>query len=377
MLLYLHVPFCRSKCSYCAFCSQPLKIEDLNVYTQALLQEIHFWGQRLEKPLISNLYIGGGTPSLLPLQNLEKIMQAVKENFQLQSGLEFSLEANPDSVQGKQYLRDLIDLGVNRLSLGVQSLDEEILFILQRPHSASQALEAIRSIKDAGFINLSLDLLWGLPQQSINKWLAQLKTIIEYKPAHLSCYGLTLEPGTALKKSIDSGKFTLPEENEQARMYLLGTDLLAERGYLQYEISNFARMGFFCRHNQGYWEREDYLGLGPSAVSTLRGKRWKNPKNLKKYIEKVQKATLGQPSQTLSEEEKIRELVMLSLRTSRGLRLKDYQELTGRNFCSRYASLVRVLRQNNLIRIRNGYLRLTTNGMLVSNSILAHFFDSD
>lgn len=375
MLLYIHFPFCRSKCSYCAFCSQPLQEELLNVYVQALVREIYFWGPRLEQPVISNLYIGGGTPSLLPLKSLEKIVFSVKENFRLQSGLEFSLEANPDSVHGRQYLKDVASLGVNRLSLGLQSLDEEILYILKRPHSADQALQAIRSIKSAGFLNFSLDLLWGLPLQTINQWLKQLKTIIEFKPAHISCYGLTPEPGTPLKKSIDSGQFALPDENEQARMYLQGTELLEEQGYLQYEISNFARMGFFCRHNQGYWEGEDYLGLGPAAVSTLNGRRWKNPRDLKKYTQNVEQESLGKSSQKLSAQDRVSELVMLSLRTSRGLRLKDYARLTGFNFCSRYASLIRVLRQNNLIRIRNGYLRLTTNGMLVSNSILAHFLD--
>lgn len=371
MLLYVHVPFCRSKCRYCAFYSEVMDMGALEVYTGALVKEMRLWSKRLSKPRVSTVYFGGGTPSLLPGWALSRIMPELTKCFVLEKTTEFTFEANPDSAVDEGYLGRLRDYGVNRLSIGVQSLSDANLAALGRPHEAGAALHAFALARRAKFANINLDFLWGLPGQRVSKWLEELKTAVKLRPEHLSCYGLTVEPDTPLEADVESGATELPEENEQGRMFILGAEYLEAEGYLQYEISNFARMGFQSRHNLGYWEGRDYLGLGPSAVSTLSGARHENPRNIKEYAKQAAAGTIGSGAAALTPEERARELVMLSLRTSRGLGLAEYRKRTGLDFLKENAALIQGLRQNELIRISRGRLRLTKNGMLVSNVILA------
>lgn len=375
MLLYIHVPFCRGKCAYCSFYSLPLRDElSLNAYVTLLIDEIALWGERLGRVPVSSVYFGGGTPSLLPLSGLERVVCALDKAFDLLPGLEWTLEANPDSCEDPDYLRNLKAMGVNRLSLGLQSLDNEMLRLLGRSHSAAQGVRSMDLARWAGFENLNVDLIWALPGQRLREWLQTLEKAIKLQPEHLSCYGLSVEPETPLARTASSGELSLPDESEQARMFLKGAEMLEYKGYLQYEISNFSRMGYACQHNQGYWNCESYLGLGPGAVSTLDGRRWKNPKDLSRYAGLVRAGSLGQNAQGLSMAEKIRELVMLSLRTTRGLDLKAYARLSDRSFLRDHGRLVQALRQNELIRISSGCLRLTKTGMLVSNAILERIF---
>lgn len=375
MLLYIHVPFCRSKCAYCSFFSLPLSDElNLNAYVTLLLDEIVQWGERLGRVSLSSIYFGGGTPSLLSLAGLERIAQALDRAFDVQPGLEWSLEANPDSCEDQDYLRGVRSLGVNRLSLGLQSLDNAHLRLLGRSHTAAQGMRAFELARRAGFENLSLDLIWGLPGQRLRGWLQTLEKVLSLQPEHLSCYGLSLGPETPLARTVASAETSLPGENEQARMFLKGAELLEYKGLLQYEVSSFSRMGYACRHNQGYWDCQAYLGLGPGAVSTLDGRRWENPRDLSGYARLVRTGSLGGQAQALSLAEQVRELVMLSLRTTCGLDLKAYARLTARSFLREHGRLIQALRQNELIRISSGRLRLTRTGMLVSNAILERFF---
>lgn len=378
MLLYVHIPFCRSKCGYCSFFSIPGPgADDLNDYLAHLEAEIALWGRRLDRTgvqrPISSIYIGGGTPSLLSLEQMERMASALARTFKLSPSLEWSLEANPDSAADPDYLRGLLALGVNRLSLGLQSLDNKKLDVLGRRHQAAQGLKAFDLARRAGFANISLDLIWGLPGQRALEWLRELETVVRLQPDHLSCYGLTLEHDTPLARAEAAGEIDLPPENEQAKMFLQGAELLESKGYLHYEISNFSRMGFACRHNQGYWQSQSYLGLGAGAVSTLGGLRWENPKNLKDYVELVRTERIGEEATPLTDADKTKELVMLSLRTTKGLRLDEYREHTGQDFLRRHRRLIQVLRQNDLIRVHSGLLRLTRSGMLVSNAILERF----
>lgn len=374
MLLYIHVPFCRSKCAYCSFFSVPLADDlSLNAYVRLLIQEISFWGQKLDRPVISSIYCGGGTPSLLPLSAWERIAQALHKAFVFQPGLEWSMEANPDSCVDPLALRGLRTLGVNRLSLGVQSLENTQLRRLGRMHTAAQAMQAFDLARWAGFENISLDLIWGLPGQRLRGWLQTLEKVIRLQPEHLSCYGLSVEPDTALADFVASGEVALPGETEQAKMFLQGAELLEAKGLLQYEISNFSRMGYICRHNQGYWEGLDYLGLGPAAVSTLRDRRWENPRDLSGYARMTHSGRLGEDAQELSPRQRLKELVMLRLRTTRGLHLKAYAKMREMCFLREHRPLIQALRQNELIRIRDGYMRLSKTGMLVSNAILERF----
>lgn len=454
MLLYIHVPFCRRKCRYCAFHSLPLigdggvasessgspqsprlsgsadaplpagltdstdaslsdtppivpsaqdtsghdgrttattrpvssgpvtrqaiscaPADALPAYVETLFSELALWGDRLGNVTVETIFFGGGTPSLLPPHVVAAILDRIRRTFQVVSGAEISLEANPESLSGKQQARALYDAGVNRLSLGVQALDDTLLHLMGRPHRARDAIRAFNAARDAGFTNISLDFIWGLPGQRLRQWLDQLREVVRLRPDHLSCYGLTLEEGTPLTADVEAGSLALPQEREQAAMFMQGAERLEEAGYLQYEISNFARMGFQCHHNLGYWEGRDYLGLGPSATSTIDGLRWTNPYEHGAWHEAVRTGRIGTDAERLDLTVRVLELVMLRLRTTRGLRVKAYRELTGRDFLRDHKPLVHLLHRNGLVRIRDGYLRLTRNGMLVSNSILERFFE--
>ncbi|NJB68630.1 oxygen-independent coproporphyrinogen-3 oxidase [Desulfobaculum xiamenense] len=376
MLLYVHVPFCRRKCRYCAFHSTVPAKGDLAAYATLAEREIRHWGRTLGHPEIRTIFFGGGTPSLLPLPQWGRLVTAIRESFTLLPNLEFTTEANPESLTDWAYLQGLMGFGVNRLSMGVQSTDDAMLTLLGRPHTAADAHRAFDLARNVGFANISVDLIWGLPGQRLATWLHQLREIVRWRPEHMSCYGLSFEPGTPFEHMLDTGDITPVDEQEQAKMFIHGAEYLESEGYLQYEISNFARMGFTSRHNLGYWEGEDYLGIGPSAVSTLNARRWQNPTEPKAYARAIESGTLGGDFEALDAATHAREMVMLRLRTARGLHLADYHSATGRDFLKDFGPMVQALRQNGLVRLSQGHLRLSKTGMIVSDTILGNLFDS-
>ena len=378
MQLYIHVPFCRSKCLYCSFYSVPIGSDAALVreYVDTLLAEIAFWGDRLGKARMDTVFFGGGTPSLLPAKAVAIILDRVRRAFDLSPHAEISLEANPESFLAIGFAHEAASAGITRLSLGVQSLDDALLARLGRPHSERQALAAYDAARSAGFASVGMDLIWGLPGQRNKDWLLELARVAAMQPDHLSCYGLTLEEGTPLAHACACGEVALPSEKEQASMYLDGAAYLESQGLLQYEISNFARMGFQCRHNLGYWEGQPYLGLGPAATSTISNRRWTNPQSIGGWMDGVRSGRVADNAEQLTPLVRVLENVMLRLRTARGLRLKAYREITGRDFVKDNKLLVHALHREGLLRIRNGYVRLTRNGMLVSDNILAHLFES-
>lgn len=377
MLLYVHVPFCAAKCRYCAFASEPLDMDALESWGRALAAEAAHWGRSLGRPAVETVYLGGGTPSLLPAWAFDRLQEALRRHFTIPEGIEFTLEANPDSAREPDLMRLWREAGVNRVSLGVQALRDEELALLGRPHTLADVHTAVQRLRASGLSNLSVDLIWGLPGQRARFWKETLKAAVRLGPDHISAYGLTLEPGTPMAEAVQAGRLALPGEDEAARMYLQAGDFLEEQGFLHYEISNYARMGFASRHNQGYWEGKDYLGLGPSAVSTLEGKRWENPRGVADYIQAAREGLFGRDPELLAPEVRARELLMLALRTSRGMRLADYRRLTGRDLAGAEARLLGALRQKDLIRIKDGTLRLTRAGMLVSNLIIGRFLFPD
>jgi oxygen-independent coproporphyrinogen-3 oxidase len=382
VLLYIHVPFCRRRCRYCAFASLPLEgaagHREISAYLATLLGEMTLWGERLGRARVETLFFGGGTPSLLPPEALAGILERARSVFALEAAAEITLEANPESALAPGWLYGLRKTGVNRLSLGVQSLEDDVLRMLGRAHSAREAAQACDLARDAGIANLSLDFMWGLPGQgsgqSQMQWLRQLRQAVALQPDHISAYGLTLEEGTPLAEACADGRLTLPLEREQASQYLAGADFLESQGFMQYEISNFARMGFACRHNLGYWEGREYLGLGPSATSTLAGRRWTNPADPAAWRKAVRSGSPDAGAEELDLPTRLRELLLLRLRLNKGLRLQEWKALTGRSFLKDYASLIFPLQQNGLAATRRGAFRLTRSGMLVSDTILAHFF---
>ncbi|MCR4665999.1 MAG: radical SAM family heme chaperone HemW [Desulfovibrio sp.] len=383
MLLYIHVPFCRSRCRYCAFHSEalgrsvdPYASVAVRDYVDTLLLELATFGDRLGGAHIQTVFFGGGTPSLLPPRIVGILLERVRRYFTLDDGAEITLEANPESLKGSLVPSQLLEAGVNRLSIGLQSLDPDMLHILGRSHKAQDSLHAVYTAREAGFANIGVDLMWGLPGQSVRHWLQTLKDVVRLAPEHISAYGLTLEPGTPLEKASRTEDLRLPPERDQNIMFLEGAAFLERHGYIQYEISNFARMGYQCRHNTGYWSGVDYLGLGPSATSTIAGKRWTNPSNRKAWEEKVKSGTdRSDEEEVITPLIRVLETIMLSLRTSRGLSFARYKAMTGHEFLTDHRRMVQAMHENGLVRIRNGYMRLTPNGMVVSNSILSNLFE--
>ena len=379
MQLYIHVPFCRTRCRYCAFHSLALgrnRVASSLVrqYVDTLLLELALWGDRLGRRPVSTVFFGGGTPSILPAAVIGALINRIRRYFKLEKGAEITLEGNPESLLERNYLPDLLSAGINRISVGTQSLYAPHLKMLGRIHSARDAIHTVMAARSAGALNVSLDLMWALPGQGVRQWLATLREILQLRPEHLSLYALTLEPGTPLEEDWQQGRVELPPERDQAMMYTEGAEFLEAAGYIHYEISNFARMGFQCRHNLGYWEGAEYLGLGPSATSTLHGRRWTNPSVALEWAAAVKSGAPDAEAEALSLQARVLELIMLRLRTTRGLRVKAYHDLTGRDFLRDHKALIHALHERGLIRICNGYVRFTRSGMLVSNSILSRFF---
>jgi putative oxygen-independent coproporphyrinogen III oxidase len=382
MLLYIHVPFCRSRCRYCAFHSVALgkgvqaeHSAAVHSYCRTVLCEMQAWAAHWGKLEVESIFFGGGTPSLLPAQALGQLVEEAHRLFAVHPEAEISMEANPESLTSKEQACACRAAGINRLSLGVQSMDDAFLRILGRAHKAQDVVQAVSYARLAGISNINLDLMWALPQQSVAHWLHTLRQVLRLQPEHISAYALTLEEGTALAQEVGTGLFAQPDEAVQSAMFLEGAALLAEAGFTQYEISNFARAGFACRHNQGYWQGQDYLGLGPAATSTMAGRRWTNPSNQGAWEKAVQAHSLDAAPELLSPLNRVLEMIMLRLRTSRGLRLADYTALTGLDFMTSHAALVQALREHDLICLHEGCLCLTQQGMLLSNSIISSIFE--
>lgn len=380
MIAYIHVPFCVKRCNYCAFYSQALAGDPgssplLRNYVETLLAEIDAHADRHGGEAIQSVFFGGGTPSLLPAKAVNVILNRLARRFDLSQKAEITLEANPESLKRANAAADFLAAGVNRLSIGIQSLDDGALKVLGRPHRAHDGINAINDARRAGFANIGVDLMWGLPGQSMRQWLQTLKDIVALAPDHISAYGLALEPGTPLEAEFERGNLSLPPERDQSIMFMQGAALLEASGFIHYEISNFSRMGFQCRHNLGYWEGASYLGLGPSATSTIGDRRWTNPASLETWSERVKNGQLESNPEILTPKMRALELVMLRLRTARGLRLKAYKDMTGRDFLRDHQRFVQTMHENGLVRIKNGYMSLTRSGMLVSNSIISNLFE--
>jgi len=376
--LYVHAPFCRAKCRYCAFYSlpagqagpEPSLLERYLCALEAEMDQLRAAHGPVSAP---SLFFGGGTPSLLGPGALARIMAGLRSRFDLSPDAEISLEANPDSAS-PEFLRAARSLGFNRLSLGLQSLDDAALTSLGRVHSAEQAVDAFASARAAGFTNIGLDLIFGLPGQTPEQWLDTLRRAVALGPEHLSCYGLTLEPGTPLAGD-HAALAALPDEDGQAEMFLRGAELLEAEGYAHYEISNFARPGRACRHNQACWQGRGVLGFGPAAVSTIAGAdnalRWANPADFEAWEALVASGQAGQHGrEILSPEIRAREGLMLALRTAAGLDLAAHFRATGQDLPMLFAGLLAQLERAGLVLLSPGRLRLTTAGMLVSNSVI-------
>ncbi|MBO4691462.1 MAG: radical SAM family heme chaperone HemW [Bacteroidales bacterium] len=318
--IYLHIPFCNSKCIYCGFYSV-VNREIREKFVPALRREISlrrnfFDTLPREQRSIKTLYIGGGTPSVLPASTLAEIVTLLKENFSFPDSFEFTVEVNPDDIT-KEYAEALKNLGINRVSMGVQSFEDSHLRWMARRHNAKQAEEAFAILRDAGFENISADLIFGFPLLSMAQWESNLKKLISLSPEHISAYQLSIDENTALERLASRGDFIPSDEAACSLQYAMLQSILKEAGYEQYEISNFAKRGFYSRHNSGYWERNPYLGLGPGAHSFIGNKREWNFNSVEDYCrEDLYEIRQGE---SLTERDIYNETLMLGLRKSEGV----------------------------------------------------------
>jgi len=368
--IYVHVPFCRSKCQYCDFYSLTDK-EDalLDGYLDAVCSHIREAGRLAPEYLVDTVYFGGGTPSFFGADGLSAILGVIRRSFQLSPTAEITFEANPDSVSDR-LLRKLHSEGFNRVSLGIQCDDDEILKKIGRPHTFEQAKTAVQRIRKAGFRNLSVDLMYGLPSQDRSKWLKTLKHVLSLQPEHISCYGLKLEEGTPMYQYRQF--YNLADDDMQADMYLDAVETLRKQGYRQYEISNFCKKGMISRHNMKYWTGGEYLGFGPNASSDFAGRRFTVIRDLHGYIEGI--ATGGQvleDVQQIPTRERAGEYLMMRLRVASGLDPEEYERKFLLPFAPLEESLYRCKDAGLAQKTFDGRWHLTPEGFLVSNSIIS------
>ena len=372
--LYIHIPFCRQKCAYCDFYSLPRSEEKMDAYTAALLRHIEEVAPRTAAHRVDTVYFGGGTPSYLGPDRLTKLLRTLRKRCPVARDAEITLEANPDSACDVKALRALRRAGFNRISLGVQSADDGLLRAIGRIHTFAQVQEAVAAVRKAGFKNLSMDLIYGLPGQTMQQWEDTLAAVIALAPEHISCYGLKLEPGTPLYDRRDSERF--PDDDAQADMYLYAVTVLAQNGYEQYEISNFAKPGFASRHNLKYWHMEEYAGFGPGAHSDFGGVRYAYTKDLEGYIRGVRDhAPMLSESDRIPPLDRDTEWVMLGLRTTTGLDPKAFERRFRRRFTCFLPFLDQCAKAGYAVE-EDGRWHLTPRGFLVSNQIIGGMLDA-
>ena len=362
--LYIHIPFCKAKCAYCDFYSLAHSEEKMDAYVAVLLRHLEEVAPRAAGMQVDTVYFGGGTPSYLGAARLCRILQTVLRRYDVARDAEITLEANPDSAGDWKELRKLRRAGFNRLSLGVQSTDDALLRRIGRVHTYEQVQQAVTAARKAKFTNLSLDLIYGLPGQTMEDWQRTLADAVAMGPEHLSCYGLKLEEGTPLWQQRQT--LTLPDDDAQADMYLYTVAALGEMGYEQYEISNFAKSGKASRHNLKYWRMEEYAGFGPGAHSDFGGVRYGYVRDIDSYIAGRLVLSESENDSTLARDY---EYVMLSLRTAAGIDRQTFEKRYRQRFQPMEALFEQYEKAGLASRTEGGW-RLTPKGFLVSNSII-------
>ncbi len=376
--LYFHFPFCLKKCLYCSFVSMENGDISADEYVEALVREMRLCRESMSLPLsAATVYIGGGTPSLMEPFHLEKIIDGAEKYFGIEQGAEITIEANPGTLT-QEKLAGFRCCGVNRLSLGVQSLDDSVLERLGRVHSAAQAVEAFHFARRHGYENIGMDLISSVPGQTVSMWENDLRSVTALGPEHVSVYGLSVDEGTHFAEMVKSGKLVLTDEEDAAVMFERTTEMLRASGYEHYEISNYARKGFRSRHNQAYWLRENYLGFGVAYQSFQKepgfGVRWKNPDDPGEYIDAVKGGVLPrQEKYSPGLREAMAERLFLGLRMLDGVDLELFRREFGMSFEEAYPDESSSLFSGGFLESSGGRLRLAEKSFLVSNQIFMRF----
>ena len=387
--LYVHIPFCETKCPYCDFNTYAAIEPLMPSYIAALNTEITLWGELLGGPEVHTIFFGGGTPSYLPSKDIRHTMETIQSAFKVKPDAEVTLEANPGDFSSEK-LAEYLVCGINRLSIGVQSFDDELLKTLGRRHNAADAVQAYRQTQDAGFRNISIDLMYGLPYQTIEQWRNTLAHALELSPPHISMYCLTLEGGTPMERWVEQGSMPTPDADLAADMYLAAQNDMKAAGYRHYEISNWALNGKLSRHNLTYWRNEPYLGVGPGAHSYLGGYRFSAIKPPREYIRRmreesecadiasVHEAIRGVPVvddiERIDKPLEMAETMMMGLRLDEGISVARFTERFGAPPSYAYGDTLRELQELALIHLQDGAIRLTHRGRMLGNEVFSRFF---
>lgn len=371
--IYIHIPFCRSKCDYCDFYSLAGRDDRMDQYQKALLSHIKETAPLAQDFPVDTIYIGGGTPSYYGAKRLKELLGVIRKLYKVEKDAEVTVECNPDSVDVKS-LKILRKAGVNRLSMGMQSANACELERIHRIHTPQQVNEAATAARKAGFTNLSLDLIYGLPGQTMDSWKATVEHALSLIPQHLSCYGLKVEEGTPLAARVAQGE-VLPDDDQQADLYLWTVGRLERAGYPQYEISNFAKPGFASRHNLRYWLTQPYIGFGPGAHSDFGGRRYSFVRDLDAYIQGVlQGGDIIEESEIIPKRERCGEYLMLRLRTVQGINEQEYRSTYFMDFAPLQARLEQ-FRAQGWAEQTDGRWHFTPKGFLLSNQLIGDLLE--
>jgi oxygen-independent coproporphyrinogen-3 oxidase len=370
--IYIHIPFCDHKCIYCDFYSI-ITTDNISSYKDALIKETDYYATVYsEESEISSIYFGGGTPSLMEPGYLENIINHIKKEFHVADSPEITMETNPGTVN-KGKLKEFLNAGINRISIGIQSFNEKELKFLTRIHDKETAIRTVFNAQEAGYKNISIDLIFNLPRQTRDIWKKNLEIAASLPIQHISAYSLILEKGTILNKMVLDGKVKIQEEDYDADLYEITIDYMEDKGFLQYEVSNFAKPGYECHHNNAYWRYKNYLGLGTSAHSFINNKRWWNFSSLKMYKAQIEaKGSAVANHEIITSEENIEEYIMLALRSS-GIELADLKKRFGNEWQDRNQEYLQLLNEKNLVVIKSDWIKLTKRGYAICDEIISKF----
>ncbi len=370
--IYIHIPFCSQKCGYCDFYSIT-RLSNKDEFINALISEISIRSGELNNTEIKTLYFGGGTPSLLSISDFSKIFEKLHEIIDFEKLKEITVEANPDDMNF-EYLSGLKKLGVNRLSVGIQSFENRILAFMNRRHDAKQAQNAIQIAQNVGFGNISVDLIYGIPKMDLDTWSKSVQTALQMNVQHISAYHLTFEPDTPFYKRLKRGEIVEIDDKDSLDQYFVLVNQLTANGYIDYEISNFCLRGYESMHNSNYWNGKSYFGLGPSAHSFHNSIRKWNVSNLNDYLSKISTHDIYYESETLSEKDRYNESIMLGLRTKKGVSVNNLIS----NFTSELSNYFTQVMEKNIsignLTLSNNYLQVTNNKKFLTDKIISDFF---
>ena len=380
--IYIHIPFCVKKCAYCDFLSCPADDETKSRYVQALCREIEWSKDCLKEYLVDTVFIGGGTPSILEEKYIGQILDTLRSAARISDDAEITIECNPGTLTMEK-LEVYKDAGINRISLGLQSANDEELKTIGRIHNFEEFKKSFNLARLAGFNNINIDIMSALPGQTLDSYKETLAKVITLNPDHISAYSLIVEDETPLNDRVENGEVALPSEDEEREMYYYTKEFLEKTGYKRYEISNYAKDGYECRHNIGYWKRVEYLGFGIGAASLFKGERFSNTSDINRYMHILEKEdvmnadevwkALNENIETLTQKDEMEEFMFLGLRVTDGVSKSDFKKIFNCDIEAVYGNVIEKLANQNLIKEAGDLITLTDKGIDISNIVLANF----